>query len=113
MRNPAGTICPFYYQDFHRGRSRQECRLIDRTPGGGTYTPDLCTKCRVPRILMANACPNMVLEARVISSFFGLRKRIQAAAYCTRSLQMVKEPEIGCGQCHLAFAPLDPPKEEM
>ncbi len=62
MRTPAGTECPFYYEDFHRGREHQECRLIERTPDGGKYTPDLCARCRVPRILQANACEHMVLE---------------------------------------------------
>ncbi len=28
MINPAGQECRFYYQDFHRGRSEQECRLV-------------------------------------------------------------------------------------
>lgn len=101
MRTPAGTECPYYYEDYHRGRSRQECRLIERTPGGGNYTPDLCSKCRVPRIIMANACPHMVLEAHVASSFLGLRRSVEISATCTRSLQTVDEPEIGCGQCHV------------
>ena len=30
MRTPAGTECPYYYADYYRGRSKQECRLIDR-----------------------------------------------------------------------------------
>ena len=101
MRTPAGTECPFYYQDFHRGRSIQECRLIKRTPNGGNYTPDLCARCRVPRIVLANACKSLVLEARVVSSFFGLRRRVEVSAMCTRTLEDVPEPEIGCGQCHL------------
>ncbi|MEJ2012222.1 MAG: hypothetical protein P8X64_08360 [Anaerolineales bacterium] len=100
MITPAGTECPFYYEDFHRGHHQQECRLIDRTPGGGTYTPDLCARCPAPRILMANACPHMVLEARVISGFLGLRRRVRVSAYCTKSLEDVKEPEVGCSQCH-------------
>jgi hypothetical protein len=103
MRTPAGTECPFYYQDFHRGRSVQECRLIERTPDGGRYTPDLCARCRIPRIVLANACPNMVLEARARSAFFGLIKRVDVSATCTRSLETVEVPEIGCGQCHLNF----------
>jgi hypothetical protein len=61
---------------------------------------------------MANACPNMVLEAKVVSRLLGLRKRVVISASCTRSLQIVKEPEIGCGQCHLALSSLDPSKEE-
>ena len=101
MRTPAGTECPFYYQDFHRGRSIQECRLIERTRNGGTYSPNLCNKCRVPRIVRANACKNLILEARVSSKFLGLRRSVKVTAMCTRSLENVVEPEIGCGQCHL------------
>jgi hypothetical protein len=100
MITPAGTECPFYYEDFQRGRHQQECRLIDRTPGGGMYSPDLCSQCLVPRILLANACPDMVLEARVVSGFLGLHRRVRVSAFCTKSLEDVKEPEIGCSQCH-------------
>lgn len=100
MRTPAGTECPHYYEDFHRGRQRQECRLIKRTPGGGRWTPDLCARCPVPRILMANGCPHLLLEARVIRSALGLRRRVEVSAACTRTLQAVQEPEIGCGHCH-------------
>lgn len=103
MITPAGRECPYYYEDFHRGRAIQECHLLERTPGGGEYTPDLCEKCKVPGIKMANSCPNLVLEAKVESGFLGLRRRIEAAAFCTQALQDVPEPEIGCGQCHLEF----------
>src|SRR5688572_8219728 len=27
MRTPAGKECDFYYEDFHRGRELQECRI--------------------------------------------------------------------------------------
>jgi hypothetical protein len=101
MRTPAGTECPHYYADFHRGREKQACRLIEGTPGGGQWTPDLCARCPVPRIIMANACPHMVLAARAKSGFLGLGKGVQVSAHCLRSLGDVAEPEIGCGQCHL------------
>ena len=101
MITPAGSDCPYYYEDFNRGRALQECRLIERTPNGGSYSPDLCANCRVPRIVLANACPHMILEARVGSSFLGLKKKVEVSAFCTRSEADVKEPEIGCGQCHL------------
>lgn len=110
MRTPAGTECPYYYQDFHRGRAIQECRLIERTPHGGNYTPDLCSKCRVPRIVLANACKSLILEARVNSGFFGLRRRVDVNAMCTRMLENVPEPEIGCGQCHLELPELIDPE---
>ncbi|MEJ2549331.1 MAG: hypothetical protein P8Z42_11185 [Anaerolineales bacterium] len=112
MRTPAGNECPYYYQDFHRGRSIQECRLIERTPNGGKYTPDLCAKCRVPRIVMANACKRMVLEARVVSGFLGLNRRVEVSAFCTRTLENVAEPEIGCGECHLELAALLHPEND-
>jgi len=112
MITPAGTECPHYFEDFHRGRSRQECRLIDKTPRGGTYTPDLCERCPVPRIYMANACSHMILEARVATGFLGFRRHVEVSAYCTRSLQDVPEPEIGCGQCHLDLPAFEIPPEQ-
>jgi hypothetical protein len=111
MITPAGTECPYYYEDFHRGRNRQECRLIERTPSGGQYTTDLCSKCPVPGIVRANACENMVLELRVVSSFLGLRRGVELSAFCTRSLEDVEEPQIGCGQCHLEFPTFTSPEE--
>ena len=112
MITPAGSDCPYYYEDFHRGRGKQECRLIERTPNGGSYSPDLCTNCRVPRIVLANACPNMILEARVGSFFLGLKKKVDISAFCTRSEADVQELEIGCGQCHLNLPPLDSSLED-
>lgn len=100
MRTPAGGECPFYYADFHRGRGRQECRLVDRTPRGGRWTPDLCARCRVPSVLQANACPNLSLEARVQPGFLGLGRGVRVTAACTKSGGPVAEPEIGCGLCH-------------
>lgn len=101
MITPAGSECPHYYEDFHRGRGRQECRLIDRTPGGGEWHPSLCGKCPVPRIVLANACPHLVLEARARSSFLGLRRSVEVTAMCSESLEEVAEPQIGCGRCHV------------
>lgn len=103
MITPAGTECPYYYQDFHRGRALQECHLIEKTPGGGRYSPELCGRCEVPLIVRANACDHMLLEGRVASGIFGIGRRVKVRAYCSRALQEVKEPEIGCGQCHLEF----------
>lgn len=106
MRTPAGSECPHYYEDYHRGRETQQCRLIEATPNGGHWTPDLCRRCPVPRIVLANACPNLVLEARVKSGLLGIGRGVQLAAHCIRSAGPVAEPEIGCGQCH---GPLDLP----
>lgn len=111
MRTPAGSDCPYYYADFYRGRDRQECRLIESTPNGGVWKPDLCTHCAVPRIVLANACPHLVLGAHVTPGVLGLGRRVQVTGSCTRALRSVEEPEIGCGECHLVLPPFVEPTE--
>jgi hypothetical protein len=54
----------------------------------------------------------MILEARVGSTFLGLKKKVEVSAFCTRSEADVKEPEIGCGQCHLDLPPFNSSLEE-
>ena len=99
MRTPAGTECKFYYEDFHRGRSRQECRLLQRNPASEPWRPSLCKTCPVPAILWANACPNMVLEGWV-GRRWGLLRQVKVRAFCTLSREEVAEPMVGCGRCH-------------
>ena len=100
MRTPAGTECPHYYEDFYRGRSTQECRLIGRNPRSGPWEPNLCSRCPVPDILRANACPHMVLEAQVVRRWFGLVRRVDVYAVCTKYQVEVDDPYVGCGHCH-------------
>jgi hypothetical protein len=104
MRTPAGSECPHYFEDFHRGRNRQECRLVSAT-GGKPWQPDLCRTCRVPGIVRANACPNLTLRARVNPGILGLNRRVDVTGECRLSLTPVAEPELGCGRCHEAFDP--------
>lgn len=111
MRTPAGSDCPYYYADYYRGRDRQECRLIESTLNGGTWKPELCGRCPVPRIILANACPHLVLEAHVNAGVLGLGRRVQVSASCTRTLRAVTEPEIGCGECHLVLPTFAEPPE--
>ncbi len=100
MRTPAGTECPYYHADFYRGRNKEQCRLIESNPDSGKWTSDLCSGCRVPRIVLANACPNLILEAEVQSKFLGLGRRVNISARCIRTHEPVEQPEIGCGLCH-------------
>lgn len=111
MITPAGAECPYYFADYYRGRNKQECRLIDQTPEGGKWTPDHCSRCRIPRIALANACPNLVLEAKASPGLLGFGKRVNISARCTRKLETVKVPEIGCGLCHLPLNAELPPEE--
>jgi len=46
----------------------------------------------------------MILEARVSSAFLGLGRKVSLTAFCTRAMQDVKEPMVGCGECHRAIA---------
>jgi hypothetical protein len=100
MRTPAGTECPYYYEDFYRGRSTQECRLIGRNARSEPWEPKLCARCPVPTILRANACPHMVLEARVVRRWLGLVRRVEVYAVCTEYQVEVENPYVGCGHCH-------------
>jgi len=100
MRNPAGVECTYYYEDFHRGRSIQTCRLIDRDPQDGEWEPGLCDSCPVPAIRRANACPNMVLRAWVVRRWWGLVRRVEVRARCTEYQVDVEDPYRGCGRCH-------------
>lgn len=100
MRTPAGKECKFYYADYYRGREKQECRLIARNPEGGRWKPNHCKVCPVPDILRQNACPNLVLEAKVISTLLGLRERVEVFSVCSKYMTEVAEPAVGCGHCH-------------
>jgi hypothetical protein len=97
---PAGKECRYYYADYLRGRERQECRLLAQNRSGEPWRPELCFHCPVPDILRDNACPNLVLEARVEKSWLGLRRRVAVRAVCSKYLVSVEQPSVGCGHCH-------------
>jgi hypothetical protein len=100
MRTPAGMECRFYYEDFHRGRSTQECRLLAQSTDSLPWKPRVCATCPVPAILRANGCPHMVLSARLLRRW--LRQRVEVRAYCTEYDVAVENPYVGCGHCHPA-----------
>jgi hypothetical protein len=100
MITPAGVECRYYYADYHRGRDRQECRLLDQNPQSEHWRPELCKSCPVPGILRANACPNLVLEGRVEKRLLGLKRQVAATGVCAKHLLEVTEPKVGCGHCH-------------
>lgn len=101
MRTPFGQECRYYYQDFHRGRSVQECRLIGLSPSSAEWNPDLCRDCPVPGILRANGCSHLHLDGRVVKGFLGFGRRMEVTARCDLGGGSVAKPHIGCGQCHL------------
>jgi len=100
MRTPWGFDCHYFYGDYYRGRKREECRLIGPQSAQQHWDPRLCRNCPVPGILRANACPNLILSARVDRQLLGIIKTMKVNATCTLSQAQVSEPHIGCGKCH-------------
>jgi hypothetical protein len=96
MRTPAGRECRHYYEDFHRGRDKQECRLIKRNPNSLAWKPTDCQNCPIPDILNANASPNMELTLTVDTKMFGLRRTMNVTAHCTKHDIGIEDPYIGC-----------------
>lgn len=99
MKTPAGTECPYFYGDYFRGRSVEECRLLKAH--GQRWSADLCRTCPVPGIVLANACQYMQLRptvARPLGAAF--QRRVRVSTYCTKTRRAGFEPEIGCGECH-------------
>lgn len=101
MKTPAGKECRFYYQNFHRGRSEQECRLIQGNVSAQAWRPKDCFQCPVPDILQANSSPDLVLEATIATGLFGFNRRVEVQAFCSRHLIDVPKPQVGCPQCAL------------
>ncbi len=99
MKTPAGKECHFYYQDFPRGNSTQECRLVAQKSHSEPWKPDDCFACPVPGILLANSSPYLVLEATIKKGFLGMNRRVEIKASCSRHLIDVPEPHIGCLKC--------------
>jgi hypothetical protein len=58
---------------------------------------------------LANACPNLQLEAVLQPGVLGFGRRVEVHARCDLYATAVTEPEIGCGHCHEVFSALDRP----
>ena len=101
MRTPAGKECPYFYGNYFRGRHQEECRLLVSANPPQKWKPNLCETCPVPSITLANSCENMILSAQVTRPLLAaFQLRVEIRAYCRKTEQAVKEPHIGCGQCH-------------
>jgi len=96
MITPAGKPCPYYYADFNRGRSIQECRLVQENPESLPWRPKDCFKCPVPDILRANASPTMRLKLTIRPALLGFVRQLKVEAWCTRHDIPIENPYIGC-----------------
>jgi hypothetical protein len=100
MRTPAGKECRYFYGNYFRGRETEECRLLDSANPPLRWKKDLCFTCPVPAILRANACPNLILEPKLVRSFPFLKQKVDIKAYCVKTMREGFDPYIGCGECH-------------
>jgi len=100
MKTPAGIECRYFFGDYHRGKNREECRLLDGSNPPLPWQAKLCVNCPVPEILRANSCEHMQLKPELKRPFPFLPQQVQVKAYCTKTNQDVQEPQLGCGECH-------------
>jgi hypothetical protein len=101
MRTPFGQECKFFYGDYFRGKKFEECRLVSEDPESGQWNVEICRKCPVPGILLANGCEFMKLHGVIKKGVFG-KKKITIQAFCEKSQKVVVEPKVGCEICHSA-----------
>lgn len=107
MRTPAGKECPHYYQDFHRGRNAQECRLAAASRTGLRWQPRDCGGCPVPDILNANSSPFLELSLAIQPRLLILGRKLTVEASCTRHRTIIEDPYIGCRACNASRPGLD------
>jgi hypothetical protein len=100
MRTPAGKDCRFYYQDFHRQREVQECRLVKENPASMNWQPSDCAKCQVPDILGANSSKFLELELTIKSQLFGFVRKVDVKASCMKHKVEIADPFVGCEKCN-------------
>ena len=108
MKTPFGKECPYFYGDYRRGRNHEECRLL--LDNHLEWNQNLCEKCPVPEIKLANACEHMELTPQFSKKIIFKKQQIEVSAYCHKSSKNVEDPRIGCGECHpLEFIIFDEP----
>lgn len=106
MKTPAGQECRYYYEDFHRGRNVQECRLIGPASGAKRWHPTDCASCPVPGILWSNASRYLELSAEVRPGILGFGRRVEVEAWCSKHDIPIPDPHIGCPACNKERADL-------
>ena len=100
MRTPAGKECAFYYQDFHRDRHTQQCRLVEDKPDSLPWQPADCSRCPVPDILHANASEHLRISLTIKPMFLGLGRKLDVHAFCDKHMRALDDPYVGCPECN-------------
>jgi hypothetical protein len=100
MKTPFGKECRYFYGDYYRGRTQEECRLLAGASPALPWKPDFCSNCPVPEILMANACQNLDLIPRLERPFPFIKQQVKVTAFCAQEKRSGFDPHVGCGNCH-------------
>ncbi len=95
MKTPDGRECKHYYEDFHRGRDIQECRLEKENPLSERWHRSDCSKCPIPDILRANADPDMLLKLTIKRGFLGFGRRVEVEATSRQDGSAIENPYVG------------------
>ncbi len=106
MSKPRSTSkpdCPYYYEDFHRGREVRGCRLVEQNRSSLPWTRALCDKCPVPYILRESTAQSIALELSVQKRFPWGRK-LTVFAVCTRHMTALADP-LHCPLCEAENKP--------
>ena len=106
MKTPAGQECKYYYEDYHRGRNVQECRLIGSASGARRWHPSDCESCPVPAILWDNASTFLELRAEIRPGILGIGRHVAVEAWCSKHDIAVPDPHVGCPACYKERADL-------
>lgn len=114
MRTPAGKECRYYYEDFHRGRNLQECRLIKENRDNALpWKPVDCSSCLVPDILNANSSRYLELKLSIKPRLLGLGRKLELSAFCTRHKIEIPDAFVGCPPCNAERPGLDVFREAL
>lgn len=97
METPAGKECRHYFEDFHRGKNVQECRLIKANPDSMYWRPSDCAKCQVPDILNANASRDLTLKVTVKTRLLGFGREVKVEAFCRDEPISLSDAYTACG----------------
>jgi len=98
MKTPSGKECTFFFGDYHRGRNKEKCRLLQNNDL--IWKPALCETCPIPAIQQANGCENMIFTPTLFRPFLILKQQVRITTFCQKNQVDVEMPEIGCGSCN-------------
>jgi hypothetical protein len=100
MRTPAGKECGYFYGNYFRGRSQEECRLLGSTSPAIVWKREFCNTCPVPGIQLSNTCPYMELRPKLVRKLPFGKQEVRVQTFCRKTDRSGFDPHIGCGECH-------------